>query len=135
MAKKSRAHSKRHPRSRPRGRPSRDEQLGLTAAERLADSGWIEWGAELIWVAGFTSGGAPYGLRAIDQLNSEPVKLAQLVAALGYFDQAHLARGFRTTLGRAPLALSAPRGSAATDQPRAATAQLSVRAACAVRSS
>jgi hypothetical protein len=32
----------------------------------LADSGWIEWGGELIWVAGFTSGGGPYGLRVSD---------------------------------------------------------------------
>ena len=28
--------------------------------------GWIEWGGELIWVAGFTAGGAPFGLRACD---------------------------------------------------------------------
>lgn len=70
--------------------------------------------------------------RAIDQLNSEPVTLAQLAAALGYFDQAHLARDFRATLGCAPSALSAPRGSGAADRPRAETAQPSVRAAGAV---
>ena len=34
--------------------------------QRLADVGWIEWGGQLIWVAGYTSGGAPYGLRVCD---------------------------------------------------------------------
>ncbi len=47
--------------------------------------------------------------RAIDHLDSEPVQLARLAAALGYFDQAHMARDLRTTLGRSPSALSAPR--------------------------
>ena len=42
------------------------EQLEQSEAQRLADSDWIEWGGELIWVAGFTSGGAPYGLRVCD---------------------------------------------------------------------
>jgi len=28
--------------------------------------GWIEWGGELIWAVGFTSGGAPFGLRACE---------------------------------------------------------------------
>jgi hypothetical protein len=28
--------------------------------------GWVEWGGELIWAVGFTSGGAPFGLRACD---------------------------------------------------------------------
>jgi hypothetical protein len=26
----------------------------------------VEWGGELIWAVGFTSGGAPYGLRVLD---------------------------------------------------------------------
>jgi AraC-like DNA-binding protein len=43
---------------------------------------------------------------AIDRLNDEPVQLAQLAAALGYFDQAHLARDFRATLGRSPSEVS-----------------------------
>jgi hypothetical protein len=30
---------------------------------------WIEWGGELIWAAGFTSGGAPYGL-TLDQFRA-----------------------------------------------------------------
>lgn len=45
--------------------------------------------------------------QAIDRLNDKPVQLAQLAAALGYFDQAHLAHDFRTTLGRSPSAVSA----------------------------
>jgi AraC-like DNA-binding protein len=62
--------------------------------------------------------------RAIDHLNSEPVQLAQLAAALGYFDQAHLARDFRATLGRSPSAVSpgaitTPEGSQATSPHRA----------------
>lgn len=28
----------------------------------LEDDSWVEWGGELIWAVGFTSGGAPYGL-------------------------------------------------------------------------
>lgn len=40
-------------------------QVERTEAQRLAD-GWVEWGGELIWVVGFTSGGAPYGLRVSD---------------------------------------------------------------------
>jgi hypothetical protein len=28
--------------------------------------GWVEWGGELIWAVGFTSGGAPFGLRVCD---------------------------------------------------------------------
>jgi hypothetical protein len=37
-----------------------------TVAERPADMGWVEWGGELIWAVGFTSGGAPFGLRPCD---------------------------------------------------------------------
>ena len=32
----------------------------------MAEDGWVEWGGELIWAVGFTSGGAPYGLRVSD---------------------------------------------------------------------
>jgi hypothetical protein len=42
-----------------------EEEVERTEAQRLAD-GWVEWGGELIWVVGFTSGGAPYGLRVSD---------------------------------------------------------------------
>jgi hypothetical protein len=41
-------------------------QTELAEAERLADIGWVEWGGEMIWVAGFTAGGAPFGLRACE---------------------------------------------------------------------
>lgn len=44
--------------------------------------------------------------QAMDRLDDEPIQLAQLAAELGYFDQAHLARDFRATLGRSPSAVS-----------------------------
>ena len=28
----------------------------------VEEDGWVEWGGQLIWAAGFTAGGAPYGL-------------------------------------------------------------------------
>jgi hypothetical protein len=43
-----------------------DSEVERTEAQRLSDDGWVEWGGELIWVVGFTSGGAPYGLRVSD---------------------------------------------------------------------
>ena len=43
-----------------------DQEVERTEAQRLADDGWVEWGGELIWAVGFTSGGAPYGLRVSD---------------------------------------------------------------------
>ena len=61
-----RARSRRHRGSQTPGRRQLGEQLEPTEAQRLADFGWIEWGGELIWVAGYTSGGAPYGLRVCD---------------------------------------------------------------------
>jgi hypothetical protein len=61
-----RARSRRHRGSRTPGLPRLGEELERTEAQRLADIGWIEWGGELIWVAGYTSGGAPYGLRVCD---------------------------------------------------------------------
>jgi hypothetical protein len=58
---------KRHGRGSPHRRRRRlDAHVGPTEAERLAELGWIEWGGELIWVAGFTAGGAPFGPRACD---------------------------------------------------------------------
>ena len=45
--------------------------------------------------------------RAVDQLSEgDAPGLARLAAELGYFDQAHLAQDFRTTLGRRPSALA-----------------------------
>ena len=34
----------------------------LSEAERLAEPGWVDCGGRLIWVVGFTAGGAPFGL-------------------------------------------------------------------------
>ena len=82
MSPKSRARSRRHPRSRAPGRRGRGEQPEPTEAERLADSCWIEWGGELIWVAGFTSGGAPYGLRVCDFDRTDLEAMGLDVAAL-----------------------------------------------------
>jgi hypothetical protein len=48
------------------GRRWLDREVERTDAQRLADNGWVEWGGELIWAVGFTSGGAPYGLRVSD---------------------------------------------------------------------
>jgi AraC-like DNA-binding protein len=43
--------------------------------------------------------------RAVDHLcDDQPMQLARLAAELGYFDQAHLARDLRGTLGRNPSA-------------------------------
>lgn len=45
--------------------------------------------------------------RAVDQLSEESApSLARLAAELGYFDQAHLAQDFRTTLRRSPSAVA-----------------------------
>jgi hypothetical protein len=49
--------------------------------DRLAENGWIEWGGQLIWVVGFTSGGAPYGLSPSD---FDPAELE----AMGFPDAA-----------------------------------------------
>ena len=59
------ARSKRRRGSR-NGRRRLDQKVERSEAQRLADNGWVEWGGELIWAVGFTSGGAPYGLRVSD---------------------------------------------------------------------
>jgi hypothetical protein len=61
----SRRTRRRHA-SRHRRRRRLDARVEPTEAERLAKLSWIEWGGELIWVAGFTAGGAAFGLRACD---------------------------------------------------------------------
>ena len=48
----------------------------------MADDSWIEWGGELIWVVGFTSGGAPYGLRVCDFDRADLEAMGLDVAAL-----------------------------------------------------
>lgn len=87
----------RRERSR-RGRGSRDRgRRGLgegvderTEAQRLADMGWVEWGGELIWAAEFTSGGAPYGLRACE---FDPADLRAMGLDVAEVDEAGLASG------------------------------------------
>lgn len=78
----SRARSKRHRARTPGRRVLGHEQLERPEAQRLADAGWIEWGGELIWVAGFTSGGAPYGLRVCDFDRADLEAMGLDVAAL-----------------------------------------------------
>jgi len=56
----------------------------------LADTGWVEWGGELIWAAGFTSGGAPYGLRACE---FDPADLRAMGLDVAGVDDAGLASG------------------------------------------
>ena len=68
--------------SRARGRRGLNEQLEQIEAQRLADSGWIEWGGELIWAVGFTSGGAPYGLGVCDFDRADLEAMGLDVAAL-----------------------------------------------------
>jgi len=48
--------------------------------------GWMEWGGEFMFVAGFTSGGAPFGLRA-DEFPPEdlPEELRRLERSSGAF--------------------------------------------------
>jgi hypothetical protein len=48
----------------------------------MAEAGWIEWGGELIWAVGFTSGGAPYGLRVCDFDHADLEAMGLDVAAL-----------------------------------------------------
>lgn len=59
----SRGRRRRSRHSRQRGVADRAER---TEIEGRADPGWVEWGGELIWAVGFTSGGAPFGLRPSD---------------------------------------------------------------------
>lgn len=60
------ARSKRRRGSRNPGRRGRGEEFEPTETRRVTDIGWVEWGGELIWAVGFTSGGAPFGLRPCD---------------------------------------------------------------------
>jgi hypothetical protein len=54
----------------------------------LAAIGWVEWGGELIWAVGFTSGGAPYGLRVCD---FDPADLQAIGLHVAAVDDAGLA--------------------------------------------
>jgi len=57
--------SKRRRGLRNAGRRHLGEEAERTEVQRLADEGWVEWGDELIWAVGFTSGGAPFGLGSL----------------------------------------------------------------------
>ena len=48
----------------------------------MAEDCWIEWGGELIWDVGYTSGGAPYGLRVCDFDRADLEMMGLDVAAL-----------------------------------------------------
>ena len=54
----------------------------------MADIGWVEWGGELIWAVGFTSGSAPYGLRVSD---FDPADLQAMGLDVAALDDAGLA--------------------------------------------
>jgi hypothetical protein len=86
-----RERSRRGRGSRDRGRRGFGEKVDeRTEAHRLADMGWVEWGGELIWAVGFTSGGAPYGLRACD---FDPADLRAMGLDVAEVDEAGLASG------------------------------------------
>jgi hypothetical protein len=74
--------SRRRGGSRSRGRRQLDEDVERTEAQRLADIGWVDWGGELIWAVGFTSGGAPHGLRVCDFAPADLQAMGLDVAAL-----------------------------------------------------
>ena len=89
------ARSKRRRGSR-NGRRRLDERVERSEAQRLAGDGWVECGGELICAVGFTSGGAPYGLRASEfdpadlqamGLDVEALDDAGLVTAESSFDE------------------------------------------------
>jgi hypothetical protein len=80
------ARSKRRRGSR-KDRRRLDQEVERTEAQRLAGDGWVEWGGELIWAVGFTSGGAPYGLRVSD---FDPVDLQGMGLDVAALDDAGL---------------------------------------------
>src|SRR5450755_4969195 len=81
------ARSKRRRGSR-NGRRRLDEEVERSEAQRLADDGWVECGGELIWAVGYTSGGAPYGLRVSD---FDPADLQAMGLDVPVVDDARLA--------------------------------------------
>lgn len=70
------------------GRPDRDEYPREPIDDGLPD-GWMEWGGEILFVVGFTSGGAPYGLH-LDEFPPEdlPEELRELAASRAASDGA-----------------------------------------------
>ncbi len=81
------ARSKRRRWSR-NGQRRLDEEVARTEAQRLADDGWVECGGELMWAVGYTSGGAPYGVRASE---FDPADLQAMGLHVPAVDQAGLA--------------------------------------------
>lgn len=53
-----------------RARRSRSDEGESDRVDDGLPNGWMEWGGEIMFVVGFTSGGAPYGLR-IDELTAD----------------------------------------------------------------
>jgi hypothetical protein len=80
--------SERRRGSRNAGRRQLGEEAERTGVQRLAGEGWVEWGGELIWAVGFTSGGAPYGLRVSD---FDPADLQAMGLDIAAADDAGLA--------------------------------------------
>ncbi len=77
--------------SRGRARRQRAEQVDQrTEPQRLVDTGRVEWGGELIWAVGFTSGGAPFGLRASE---FDPADLQAMGLDVTVVDDGGLASG------------------------------------------
>src|SRR5215218_3172739 len=75
-------------------------QIGAEAepsgADRRLDPGRVEWGGELIWVVGFTEGGAPYWLRTTDfeaaeleTMGLDPGLAGSRDNELGWWDPGH----------------------------------------------
>ncbi len=80
--------SKRRRGLRNAGRRHLGEEAERTEVQRLADEGWVEWGGELIWAVGFTSGGAPFGLRVPE---FDPADLQAMGLDIAAADDARLA--------------------------------------------
>jgi aminoglycoside phosphotransferase (APT) family kinase protein len=58
--------SPRRPRREQRPRPAARRPLDPNNEPLPEGEDWVEWGGELVWAAGFTEGGAPYGLSVAD---------------------------------------------------------------------
>jgi aminoglycoside phosphotransferase (APT) family kinase protein len=60
----------------PEDRNSRKTPQDAESEPQLEGDEWVEWGGQLIWAAGFTSGGAPYGL-TVDQYRESSAEYAR----------------------------------------------------------
>lgn len=59
----------------PEDRNSRRTPQDAESEPQLEGGEWVEWGGQLIWAAGFTSGGAPYGL-TVDEYRESSAEYA-----------------------------------------------------------